>query len=115
MPYLADKTRRLWLQSGGLPDDGAELNYLVSYLADKFVQTHGLSYHTLEEIVGALESAKAEFQRRIVGPYEEIKLRDSGEVYEHTATLLRELRLDRARKIVADGTGSLAAELTRGL
>lgn len=109
MPYLASKQRRRELDAGARPVDGAELNYCISRLADGFVADHGLAYHTLEEIVGAMESAKAEFQRRIVGPYEETKLKDHGEVYEEAAWQLT------ARKAVAGSTGKGFRQVASGV
>jgi hypothetical protein len=40
-----------------------------------------LSYRILNNAVGAAESAKTEFQRRIVGPYEDSKIAENGDVY----------------------------------
>lgn len=38
-------------------------------------------YVELNEVVGALESAKLELYRRIVGPYEDKKSAENGDVY----------------------------------
>ena len=60
-----------------------ELNYLVSELAVKYVETKGLSYQTLNDVSGALTEALAEFRRRVVVPYEENKLRTGVDPYEN--------------------------------
>ena len=109
MPYLADKQRRDQLESCGAPDDGAELNYIISRMVDFYVERHGLNYHVLEEIVGALESAKAEFQRRVVGPYEKLKLQENGEVFRFCAQQIA------ARKALTSGTGKHSANIVSGL
>ena len=43
-------------------------------------------YALLNELVGALESAKAEFQRRIVGPYEDMKRLTNGDIIQRETT-----------------------------
>lgn len=81
MPYLPDVDRRDALDSGEAPQDGAELNYVISRHVDRFIESHGLSYHTLEEIDGCLGLAQHEFRRRVVKPYEDMKWMDNGEVF----------------------------------
>jgi len=46
-----------------------------------YMKDHGLSYQTINDIVGALEGAKLEFYRRIAVGYEEQKRHDNGDVY----------------------------------
>lgn len=58
-----------------------ELNYGFSCLIDQYMAVKGLSYQTINDIVGALEGAKLEFYRRIAVPYEEKKLEENGDVY----------------------------------
>lgn len=40
-----------------------------------------LNYQMINDVMGALESAKLEFYRRIAVPYEETKRKDNGDVY----------------------------------
>ena len=59
-----------------------ELNFAINYLAmDYLNHLSQIDYTALNAIIGAMESAKAEFQRRIVGPYENKKIRDNGDIY----------------------------------
>ena len=81
MPYLASDDRRATLDAGAVPQDGAELNYVIARLVDRFIGAHGLSYHTLEEIDGALGLSQHEFRRRIVADYEDLKAEHNGEVF----------------------------------
>lgn len=60
-----------------------DLNYLFTKLAILYVDHKGLTYTHLNDVVGALESAKAEFQRRMVAPYEDMKKAENGDVYGH--------------------------------
>ena len=80
MPYL-DQAIRSSLDDGRKATKGGELNYQVSKLLNDFVAMKGLSYAAINEAVGALESAKLEFYRRVAGPYEDKKAIANGEVY----------------------------------
>jgi len=64
-----------------LPQTAGELNYLITIMLLDYVTNHGKSYQTINEIVGVLECAKLEFYRRLAAPYEDIKIKDNGDVY----------------------------------
>lgn len=83
MPYIP-KDRRPYLakpRSRKFADDAGELNFQVTSLILDYLEDHTISYRTINDIVGALECAKAEFQRRVVGPYESLKMQENGDVY----------------------------------
>lgn len=80
MPYLNNAIRES-LNDGRKATKGGELNYQISRLLNDFVQMKGLSYATINEAVGAIESAKQEFYHRVAGPYENLKAMQNGEVY----------------------------------
>lgn len=65
------------------PDEcnAGTLNYILTRIVMKYLHAQGWSYQTMNDIVGALEQAKDEFQRRIVHPYEETKKAANGDVY----------------------------------
>lgn len=56
------------------------LNYLYTKMAHFYVARKGRSYTVLNDVVGVFESAKAEFQRRVVNPYEDEKIEENGDV-----------------------------------
>ena len=58
-----------------------DLNYLISVMAKAYIDAKGLRYEHLNAVVGALDSCKAEFQRRVVAPYEDTKIAENGDVY----------------------------------
>ena len=62
-------------------ENAGELNYFITMIIRGYMNGHGMSYQRLNDIVGALEGAKAEYQRRIVGPYEDRKRDENGDVY----------------------------------
>ncbi len=80
MPYL-EAGIRASLLDGRKAQKGGELNFLISTLLNDFVQMKGMSYATVNEAMGAIESAKLEFYRRVAAPYEELKAKQNGEVY----------------------------------
>lgn len=66
-----------------------ELNYLVTQLAIAYCKDNGLDYRTINDVMGGLDSARAEFYRRVATPYEEGKAEVNGDVFEEL--LKREL------------------------
>ena len=78
MPYIPPQDRS---SARRLPLTAGELNYAITALLLGYCETHAISYTLLNECVGALESAKLEFYRRKVVPYEELKRQQNGDVY----------------------------------
>lgn len=56
------------------------LNYLITTLCKKFLSETRESYERHNSIVGVLESAKLEWYRRRVAPYEDVKIDENGDV-----------------------------------
>lgn len=80
MPYLTQGERSS-LDDGRKALKGGELNYQISKLLNDFMAMKQLNYAAINEAMGALESAKFEFYRRVAAPYEELKAKANGEVY----------------------------------
>lgn len=80
MPYISAIHRRA-LALGTPPSVAGELNYEITTLLALYVSVKGLNYQTLNDALGALEGAKAEFYRRVVAPYEDEKIQENGDVY----------------------------------
>ena len=83
MPYISQKDREEFVN---FPDDRAihtpgELNYHLTLITNKYMKHKGSSYTTYNDIIGALECCKLEIYRRIIAPYEDIKLKQNGDVY----------------------------------
>jgi hypothetical protein len=81
MPYIKQE-RREAIASGDAPKDAGELNFALTSIVDKYLQNKGLRYAHINEVVGALECAKLELYRRIAIPYEDQKIKESGDVYK---------------------------------
>lgn len=84
MPYVSKKDR-VPLELTRNAKTPGELNYLLTVTALDYLDHHKLNYETLNAIIGAFESAKREFQRRVVDPYEDDKMRHNGDLdqYDH--------------------------------
>jgi hypothetical protein len=80
MPYITQVARE-FLASGGYIETSGELNYSFTQIIQQYVKDHGKSYARFNDVIGALEGAKAEFYRRVVAPYEDEKIKQNGDVY----------------------------------
>ena len=80
MPYV-EKGVRESLEQGRTPKKPGELNYLMSQLVKSFLAENGVSYTSLNAVVGVLECLKLEVYRRLAVPYEEDKARMNGDVF----------------------------------
>lgn len=86
MPYILQTIREAFKQrsaEGHNPRTrvAGELNYEITLKLIKYLEYNGLDYQSINDVIGALEGAKAEFQRRVVAPYENSKIRANGDVY----------------------------------
>lgn len=83
MPYIKDQEIKNDLDHNHRsPSNAGELNYKITKQCIKYLHIEGTSYKTINEIIGVLECAKMEFYRRIAVPYENLKKKENGDVYE---------------------------------
>jgi len=81
MPYIKEEDRNR-VDVGCPAEDAGELNYLITQLLLYYLIPRKFNYQGMNDCIGALESAKMEFYRRIVAPYEEAKRKENGDVYD---------------------------------
>ena len=81
MPYIDPERRKYFVNDIQIIQSPGELNYILTLIIDEYMRKHDLSYQTINDIVGALDSCKLEFYRRVAVPYEEKKLKENGDVY----------------------------------
>jgi len=81
MPYIKQERRDALLKNGHDMAGAGELNYILTRILIQYIEHRGMSYQTINDIVGAVEGAKLEFYRRVVAPYEDIKIKENGDVY----------------------------------
>lgn len=82
MPYVSKEIREILRpKSGIIPGTPGGLNFQITELCLEYLHSKGLAYHTINDILGALEGAKLEFYRRVAVPYEDQKIKENGDVY----------------------------------
>jgi hypothetical protein len=89
MPYIDEKTRRIFEKKvprsvfdfGALCEDSGELNYAITQLIKGYLSSKPMKYAVCNDIIGALEGSKLEFIRRVLVPYEDLKIIENGDVY----------------------------------
>lgn len=84
MPYL-DEDTLAQIADGAAIDTPGKLNWDLTTTLIRYVRLKGLSYATINDIMGALEGAKHEFYFRVAFPYEQAKMRANGDVYQDIA------------------------------
>lgn len=81
MPYIS-KHDRPQLDAGKIdPRNTGELNYKITKLLIDYTEQFGVSYKTINDVLGAMTGAGQEFYRRIAAPYEDIKIQEHTDVY----------------------------------
>jgi len=75
MPYIEQPNRNEFAETTG------ELTYKVVRQCVMFYKLYGASFDTYSKCIAALECAKLELYRRMVAPYEDIKLKENGDVF----------------------------------
>lgn len=82
MPYIApDRRNKIQPRTHSSAAGAGELNFQLTIICKEYLEYHGKSYQTCNDIVGALENCKNEFQRRIQHPYEDAKINENGDVW----------------------------------
>jgi len=89
MPYIDQKSRKplddrlssllAYIDFNGI--SGGDLNYLMTKLANAYLDKHGTSYSIIKDVIGTFECAKLEFYRRVAAGYEDKKISQNGDVY----------------------------------
>lgn len=85
MPYILKERRSEILNSGKIDiskiENAGELNFSFYKIINEYFEKEGKgNYQAINDIIGALEGAKLEFTRRIVSPYEDLKIKENGDV-----------------------------------
>jgi hypothetical protein len=80
MPYISKAQRKIVEDIG--PSTAGELNFAVTQSLLAYMKRRGVSYTTMNEIIGALECAKIEFYRRVMVDFEQKKCILNGDVYK---------------------------------
>jgi hypothetical protein len=62
----------------GIENRAGNLNYSISKIINS---VYDLKYSEVNEAIGMLECTKQEYYRRVASPYEDIKIKENGDVY----------------------------------
>jgi len=87
MPYITQAERQVFERAltdlgEGINTAGAgTLTYLLSMVCRMWVLDTDYRYEDLNAVIGALETTKQEFYRRMLVPYEDAKIAENGDVY----------------------------------
>jgi len=88
MPYISQDRRKILKPLATAAETEGELNYQLSCLLNQYMIKNGISYDRMGDCTAACENAAAEFRRRIMAPYENVKIYENGDVYSETLVLL---------------------------
>lgn len=80
MPYINQHRRTMLAEGRGAPRNTGELNYVITNIINEYYKYEG-GYSSINDVIGALEGAKLEFYRRVAAPYEDVKIKENGDVY----------------------------------
>jgi hypothetical protein len=93
MPYIMKKAKERLLDSGGYEefDNIGEVNYTITTILHDYIEQKGMRYSTINDLIGVLECAKMELYRRIAVPYEDVKIKENGDVLGLSPENLRKI------------------------
>ena len=90
MPYINPIKRAQMVAMDVRPAQPGELNYALSSIVDRYLSDcGGAKYGNYNDVIGVLECMKLELYRRFIGPYEDEKLVENGEVFSHAPKHIR--------------------------
>lgn len=81
MPYIKYEDKQRLVDNNEVPANAGELNWMLTQTCRNYFYTNGARYQQINDIIGAIECCKAEFQRRLVADYEDKKIAENGDVY----------------------------------
>jgi hypothetical protein len=83
MPYITQE-QRTSIECSQDPLNIGEFNYFLTMIIIDYLEnpeSGRLCYDKYNAVMGALECIKQEFYRREIAPYEDIKIKENGDVY----------------------------------
>ena len=79
MPYIPPSEKRN-VDQDNLITNAGQFNYALNQLVSIYIEQNNFNYQTANDIIGAMECAKMELYRRLIGPYEDKKILQNGDV-----------------------------------
>jgi len=85
VPYIEESERDRFAgvnTFGYACNKAGELDYVITRIIQGYMKKNGVSFATFAVIAGVLVLVLFEFVRRVVNDYEDMKIKDNGDVYE---------------------------------
>jgi hypothetical protein len=79
MPYIP-KSEKAKVDQDNLITNAGQFNYALNQVISIYLEQNSMSYQTCNDIIGAMECAKMELYRRLLAPYEDVKILQNGDV-----------------------------------
>jgi hypothetical protein len=84
MPYIKQEDRvkfeNLAKALGTAATCAGDLNYVFTVICHQYIKEKGLRYQNINDIMGALTGTQLEMYRKIVSPYEDIKINENTDI-----------------------------------
>ncbi|WP_045215142.1 DUF6899 family protein [Desulfonatronovibrio magnus] len=84
MPYISQTRREVFdsaiSQLASQVQNQGELNYCIYKLSKLILERMGESYENISMCSSAMEHAKLEWYRKVLAPYEEVKIRENSDI-----------------------------------
>lgn len=101
MPYIKKKDREKFkvpiAELIELIQEKGELNYVTCEIVSGLILKYSIGYERISEWIDAVDGAENELRRRILDPYEELKIIENGDV-ELLVKLLNKIEAKGNRK-----------------
>lgn len=79
MPYVT-RAERLNVSACNIMTTPGQLNYGIHKMIEAYFRQNPRSYTSYNDVIGVLECVKLELYRRLVGPYEDTKIVENGDI-----------------------------------
>ena len=73
-----------------------DLNYAITRVLMQWLLDKGIDYGNINSVAGVLQKVQAEFDERVTRPYEDLKLKQNGDVPEYSEANAQISQLGRA-------------------
>lgn len=84
MPYIKDEDRSKFDEAietlTGIINAKGDLNYAICELVGRLILKTKISYTQISEWIDGVDGAERELTRRLLDPYEDIKIEENGDV-----------------------------------
>jgi len=80
--YIDLSMKSIGVIMGTSARNGGDIQFMLATALQAYMEEKGFRYTHMESVMGALTGALREFQREVVDPYESIKKKENGGVYE---------------------------------